>query len=74
MSERDNSQYGRPQNMLVTSIGAPHKTARGGAWTPLRTTATYQDFGADAQHQSFGGTTSIPTISHPSITSTQVAD
>jgi len=74
MSERDNSQYGRPQNMLVTSIGAPHKTARGGAWTPLRTMATYQDFGTDTQHLSFGGTASIPSISHPSITSTQVAD
>jgi hypothetical protein len=74
ISERDNSQYGRPQNMLVTSIGAPHKTARGGAWTPLRTMATYQDFGTDAQHLPFGGTASIPSISHPSITSTQVAD
>ncbi|TNJ65577.1 hypothetical protein FE784_14230 [Paenibacillus hemerocallicola] len=74
MSERDNSQYGRPQNMLVTSIGAPHKTARGGAWTPLRVAASRQDFGADAQHRSFGGTASIPSASHPSITSTQVAD
>lgn len=73
-SERDNSQYGRPQNMLVTSIGSPHKTARGGAWTPLRVAASRQDFGADAQRLSFGGTASIPAVSHPSITSTQVAD
>lgn len=74
LSERDNSQYGRPQNMLVASLGAPHKTARGGAWTPLRVQAAHADYGADAQHQSFGGTASIPSVSHPSVVSTQVAD
>lgn len=74
ISERDNSQYGRPQNMFVTSIGSPHKTARGGAWTPLRVVRTHQDYGADGQHRSFAGTASIPSHSHPSVTSTQVAD
>lgn len=73
-SEGDRSQYGRPQNMLVTSIGAPHVTSRGGAWTPLRAKATHQAFGSDAQYRSFAGAAAIPSVSHPSIVSAQVND
>lgn len=74
-SERDNSQFGRPQNMLVTSIGSPHRTARGGAWMPLRTARSQINFGSEAQNISFHGNMPIPSVSHPgSIVSNPVED